>query len=536
MKYAIEGQELTNIADALRRRHGETKKIMVTDYEIVPATMISKTPNATGPDSWEGLAPYGFTYDVITIPNATSIQVTLYTHTYMAYQHIYVVAGEYGEMSFPTNAKDYSTSNKIVQNNLVFENTDTITIKYHGVANENDYRQDVLGYYAEVCGLDANGNELGEQIIPIEVEQEVPNTYTSDEMAQAIDDIEVGAYIPEEVFYLTENCAYKFCYTGWTWFIDEFGDRITTKDLTNVEYMFQNNMTIKEIPFDLNLKYTTGGFEYMFYNCNSLVKFPKIINHRNISGHLKFGNMFNSCTQMREIPDGVEELLKQDYELSSNNSVFAQWSAMFSACYSLRKISSNIMKYMYNPTQTSYYYGLAYSRPFMNCFVLDELVGIMPDIAEYTSNQFTNWGAGMYRIKDFTFAVQEDGTPFIRKWKSQTIDLNHNSNCVGMTFTDSVVLHHNSGITADKEVTDDATYQALKNDPDWWTRKVEYSRYNHDSAVNTINSLPDTSAYGTNTIKFKGDSGSLTDGGAINTLTAEEIAVATAKGWTVTLA
>jgi hypothetical protein len=101
------------------------------------------------------------------------------------------------------------------------------------------------------------------------------------------------------------------------------------------------------------------------------------------------------------------------------------------------------------------------------------------------------------------------------------------------------VLNYNSGITADKEVKDDATYQALKNDPDWFATKIEYSRYNHDSAVNTINSLPDTSAYlaangGTNTIKFQGASGSLTDGGAINTLTEEEIAVAAAKGWTVT--
>ena len=37
------------------------------------------------------------------------------------------------------------------------------------------------------------------------------------------------------------------------------------------------------------------------------------------------------------------------------------------------------------------------------------------------------------------------------------------------------------------------------------------------------------------TIKFRGEAGSATDGGAINTLTEEEIAVATAKGWTVTL-
>jgi hypothetical protein len=82
-------------------------------------------------------------------------------------------------------------------------------------------------------------------------------------------------------------------------------------------------------------------------------------------------------------------------------------------------------------------------------------------------------------------------------------------------------------------VSNDETYQALKNDPDWYSLLPAYSRYNHDSAVNTINTLPDTSAYGTNTIKFVGTAGSATDGGAINTLTAEEIAVATAKGWTV---
>jgi hypothetical protein len=68
-----------------------------------------------------------------------------------------------------------------------------------------------------------------------------------------------------------------------------------------------------------------------------------------------------------------------------------------------------------------------------------------------------------------------------------------------------------------------------------FTQDYFYSRYNHASAVETINSLPDTSAYGTNTIKFLGASGSRTDGGAISNLTEEEIAVATAKGWTVTL-
>ena len=108
-------------------------------------------------------------------------------------------------------------------------------------------------------------------------------------------------------------------------------------------------------------------------------------------------------------------------------------------------------------------------------------------------------------------------------------------NCNELLYKQNI-LNYNSGITVDKRVIDDTTYQALKNDPDWYSLDVNYSRYNHDSAVNTINSLPDCSASGgTNTIKFKGESGALTDGGAINTLTEEEIAVATAKGWTVSL-
>ena len=144
-----------------------------------------------------------------------------------------------------------------------------------------------------------------------------------------------------------------------------------------------------------------------------------------------------------------------------------------------------------------------------------------------------------YRLKEFTFAVNEDGTPKTANWKNQTIETTSTSKGT-FGYGDYRPTKYNSGITEDKEVKDDATYQALKNDPDWYSKDINYSRYNHDSAVNTINSLPDTSAYltangGTNTIKFKGQSGALTDGGAINTLTEEEIAIATAKGWTVSL-
>jgi hypothetical protein len=119
-------------------------------------------------------------------------------------------------------------------------------------------------------------------------------------------------------------------------------------------------------------------------------------------------------------------------------------------------------------------------------------------------------------------------------WDKQTINL---SSYVGYAVTRNNLFNYNAGIPEFLEVTDDATYQAMKHyGSEYWTTNINYSHYNHDSAVDTLNSLPDTSHFGTNTIKFKGQSGALTDGGAINTLTEEEIAVATAKGWTVTFA
>ena len=169
-----------------------------------------------------------------------------------------------------------------------------------------------------------------------------------------------------------------------------------------------------------------------------------------------------------------------------------------------------------------------------------------------------------YRLKKVTFALQEDGSPMVVNWKSQIIDLSNighepaisqtaradsetwSETIVQHVCNDSVILNYNSGITADKIIYNVATYALLKDDPDAFcvnsstTNKGYYSRYNKTSAIETINSLPDTSAYlatagGTNTIKFLGNSGASTDGGAINTMTEEEIAVATAKGWTVTL-
>ena len=357
---------------------------------------------------------------------------------------------------------------------------------------------------------------------------------TLDEMPSAIASIETGGggELPEEAFFITGDCNYRFANNGWNWFSENYGNKVTTDNIVSAAYMFANSSNLTKIPFEINMNtLNTTQTNYMFYQCSSLRNLPKINNCKAVA----LAYIFYGCALLRELPQDITNYFDWSYidKLATPNS--GNQTFMFANCYSLRSIPIDFLSHG-NPYGS---YTVAYfSGGFNCCYVLDELANLpIPYIqSTWTSNAFASTFSKCGRLKHLTFNMP-NGAPIVVKWKAQVIDL---TNYVGYTNDKSHVLKYNSGITADKEVIDDATYQALKNDPDWWTRSIVYCRYNHDSAVATINSLPDTSTYlatagGTNTIKFKGAAGSATDGGAINTLTADEIAVATAKGWTVTL-
>ena len=334
-----------------------------------------------------------------------------------------------------------------------------------------------------------------------------------------------GAGIPSEAFNISGDCGYRFANSGWDWFIENYGNQITTSNITSANNIFSYSK-VEAIPFTINL--STSGCECnsMFESCQYLKILPEI------SGKLKdFSSVFSGCYNIRQIPDSWGNL-----DFSNINTItYSRLNSIFTYCYSLRQIPASLLSNLHSDKVTGVY-NKFYYMAFNYCYSLNEILNLPVDGATVTSNMFNSSFFQSTRLKDMTFATN-NGTPYIANWKTQTIDL---STYVGYASTATDILNYNSGITSDKQVTDDTTYQALKDNPDWFTTKVAYSRYNHDSAVATINSLPDTSAYlaangGTNTIKFDGESGSATDGGAINILTEAEIAVATAKGWTVTL-
>ena len=344
------------------------------------------------------------------------------------------------------------------------------------------------------------------------------------------------------------NLAYWDYLGKMDWFLTKYGNRIkfgwttgNTGDpstawvyypVTDLSRTFEScaleTLPIEKIYWRLNHtnenpRFATDSlFQATFKNCVNLKTLPifeKVsIGSSPLYSHYYYGAMFESCEQLREIP-----FLDQLPSNKNMGHIRHHYDDVFAYCYSLRTIPSLTFLECPNPD---------YGELFLGCYAL-EAINNLPlnnTASSNTTNSFYNAFSYCQRLKSLTFTCSGEYS-----WKNHTIDL---SNYVGYGY--SADKFYNSGLTADGEVNSSSTYRSKKNTSTWWTSDMAYSRYNRTSAVETINSLPDTSAYlasagGTNTIKFKGAAGSATAGGAINTLTAEEIAVATAKGWTVSL-
>lgn len=344
--------------------------------------------------------------------------------------------------------------------------------------------------------------------------------------------------LPEDLLRLSGDQSYKFYSTGWVSFLEQYGNSITTENLKDLSHMFENNSLIKTIPFTFNMDKTSCNLTSIFDGASKLEHLP-IFSSGKVSNN-PFRYAFRGCYNLQKI-----DIDFTDWDFSSLGSYATGYEGnLHASCYSLKDIPMNYYKkikevrtvgknYLYSP-----YYYLCYQ-----CYNVGEVVDMPVMVLDtYTSNTFNSSFTSAWRLKDFTFEVQEDGSPYVAsKWKTQTIDLTTVGYCqLSGTYYPRNNYLYNSGITIDKCIYDDATYQALKNDPDNYVcgysneKPFHYSRYDKASAIRTINSLPDVSGSGgTNTIKFKGEAGLKTDGGAINTMTPEEIAVATAKGWTV---
>ena len=303
--------------------------------------------------------------------------------------------------------------------------------------------------------------------------QNMPNAI----QALVIGNIDTGD-IPETAFALSGRCDNWDCEGQWDWFVELYGSKIKCdKYITSASGMFYNT-ELKSIPFDIIL-----GGNGIYHDCSKM--FMSAGNLSSVSGLTVYrpnnlSYMFYDCSNLKTIDWYIGTT---DYV--NNTSISGDFDYMFANCKKLISLPNISGLYCYGTGK-----NLLNGDAFKGCNALTAIRGV--DIGYYPKGDVNYCGyqpfKDCYALEELTFAFRSSNL------SNQTLSITGN---VGYQYD------------------------------------INTSKYNRTSAVNTINSLPDLSNGSNNIIKFNGNSGLSTDGGAISTMTEEEVAVAVAKGWTV---
>lgn len=355
----------------------------------------------------------------------------------------------------------------------------------------------------------------------IRVKKSSTDTYTPAEMATAISSIETGGgELTEEDLTFTGELQYFNYYGRMGKLIKKCGSKMKFNRVINFSYAFKGNDPLNSDFSNWTIDLWRANLSYCFSGQSYITAYPKF---QGTVANLE--SLFRQSNSIELIPDDLfsagTEFLCKGYEHT--------YDAIFTDCQALKKLPLwfKNMTFTVNKDQNYSSYSSVYYDTFNGCYALKELtLPIFPAPAKLTSNCFNSTFRSVFHMRKFVFAPPPAGNESVL-WTHQTINLADN-NCGYDSFT-----------TSSKAIYDDETYNLYKNDPDAVAKTLEYSFYNHDSALETIRSLPYTQMVDVpdsqlqNVIKFYGKSGEKTDGGAINTLTTAEIAIATNKNWTV---
>lgn len=174
----VNESNLTNIANAIRSKIGNAH--IGYETQTVPfSTKISKTSNAISHTEKSG--GYGnnkSVYDEITIPGASSINVTISYQTEST-QYDYVQICQGTKSQFDSSVPKYGGTT-LTKKDLTFQG-DSVTFYFKSDTSNDTF----LGYYAEITGVGEN-NEPITGTEEIEVPVVIPNIFKPSEMADVI--------------------------------------------------------------------------------------------------------------------------------------------------------------------------------------------------------------------------------------------------------------------------------------------------------------------------------------------------------------
>lgn len=345
--------------------------------------------------------------------------------------------------------------------------------------------------------------------------------------------------------------------------------RSNFNNVSDMSFMFKNNDKIIDLSdITININKDIGApIISAFENCINLRKLPTFTMSQGSKVNINQSSSFlRNCYVLEE--GELQKVIYLESYSSPQNSLFAY-------NYNIKNIDLSDMKL--NTWDSNYwsYNDFINFEPNLRSLKLPAW-NVKQDSkpmgsSYYLSDSFVE----MIMLNSLTFSTNADGSPMKAKVKGQSFNVTgSNSYPCGYSQYDmdsyviskGLMLYPDEPLTGDDNVFRDMTgynttvekiqagYDRVKNRPNWcsfWSGTVTYngtsvtasrltSRFNHKSIVEFINTIPDTSEYlatagGTNTLKLLKYQGDLTDEGGVSDLTPEEIAVASAKGWTVTL-
>ena len=307
-------------------------------------------------------------------------------------------------------------------------------------------------------------------------------------------EVKIDGYIPTaEDLTFTGDCSYLFYQGHFSWILEHYTSLLSFFNIENADscfYSLKTDVDLTNLTFYMKDSGRNNILDSMFAKSN-IQHLPHIVGKVDDCSYIFY------YSNMKSIPDNFFD----DFIFSKPNS-YINCSSMFCGCNNLTKVPSlKAFKQLQSTRVPSSEYYSFYYQLFNGCNNLQEIRDL-PIVYGINSEGKINLLAGMVQIT--------------QKLSSFTFEPNQTAR-----LSNQMLYLSRTGYNYDYSL-----------------KYIKDSVYNHDSAVETINSLPDTSAFlaeagGTNTIQFHSDQGANTEGGAIGNLTAEEIAVAAAKGWTV---
>jgi hypothetical protein len=245
-----------------------------------------------------------------------------------------------------------------------------------------------------------------------------------------------GGDFPEIV--LTDSATYACAGPLASATLQQFPNKVSTKDLTELSYMFYRS-TLETVPFTINIKDNVYSVRSnsMFAQAAQLRKSPDII-YKTLTSYSDMSFLFSSCTLLEELgafknayPENIGSFFAYCYRLRAiPDDFFSTWNfsrlktysfssvdSVFSNCKSLRKIPSSFFDWWSDGNVKTNYSYTPYSYAFCECATLDEVIN-MPVItsATYTSNMFNKSFQNAGRLKAFTFKTNEDGSSIVAQW------------------------------------------------------------------------------------------------------------------------